>query len=214
MSDRETTNHEFEPRPPDRSDELDDLLQKADWPDPSPAALERLERRWRQISPAAKRSRRPWLLATAAAAVIAVAVGLPMLRHRLATKPAAVVDGQPQAPEPGETRPTQDDGNPDGRPPEVVVVPDGGKSPGKSTPPSSTAHESPPESGTRETKSQEPRKGFRPRTQRQWIAHFRRLDRQLLDMIHRTAGDAKSATAEVDEMPPSDRAIGSSDCPP
>ncbi|MFV1966050.1 MAG: HEAT repeat domain-containing protein, partial [Pirellulaceae bacterium] len=200
------TNHEFEPRRPGRSDELDDLLRKADWPAPPPAALERLERRWRQISSAAKRSQRPWLLVAVAASVVAVAVGLPLLRQPPARKPAAVVGGQPQTPVPGETRTTQDGEKTDRRSPEVIVLPEGDKPPLKSAPPSSPSNASEPKSGTGETKSRGPRKTPRPRTQRQWIAHFRRLDRQLLDAIHRTADDGEIVTAEVAEMPPSDRA--------
>lgn len=82
--------------PSQSPDPLDELLQQASWPDPSPAALNRLERTWDAISPARRRNLRP--IAAAAAAVVLIAgAGLAIwLSRPPAPRPAPVVIAQPQ----------------------------------------------------------------------------------------------------------------------
>lgn len=77
--------------PSQSPDPLDELLQQASWPDPSPAALNRLERTWDAISPARRRNLRP--IAAAAAAVVLIAI---WLGRSPAPRTVSVVVIQPQ----------------------------------------------------------------------------------------------------------------------
>ena len=67
------------PRPENEPDPLERLLQAAAWPEPDPDRVARLERRWRELSPA--RARRKWQsriavwLAVAAGLLAAIALG-------------------------------------------------------------------------------------------------------------------------------------------
>lgn len=77
-------------------DPLDELLRQASWPEPSPAALHRLEQTWNAISPARRRILGPVAVAVAAVVLIAGA-GLAIWLGRPPTmRPTQVVVAQPQ----------------------------------------------------------------------------------------------------------------------
>ncbi|HEX4795277.1 MAG TPA: hypothetical protein VH370_15890 [Humisphaera sp.] len=76
------------------SDPLDDLLAQAHSPEPSPAAIDRLEDMWDRVSPSRRRSRRP-ILAMAATVLIAGTTAAILLSRQHASHPPIIAVAEP-----------------------------------------------------------------------------------------------------------------------
>ena len=159
-------SNQFEPNDNQReaSDEpLDRLLDSADWPETPPLVLARLEKQWRDVSPASSTRKRLGRLVFAAAATMLLATGI------YALWPNGSAPNDPQIA-------VQEDGGSALSPvdqPQRETVDDAFKPP--------TTDVEQPAPAKKKTDKR------RPRTRRQWLAYLKQADKSVVAAVDRLA---------------------------
>ena len=168
-------SNQFDPHDEQREDPedaLDRLLDAAKWPEAPPLVLARLERQWRDVSPAvnSRRQRRRWMTVAAAAVLISagIYVGWPADDPPV-ERPVAVQERQDVSPEKQTSK-------------RVVSV----------------SSESPVESVERSGSSEKKPKTPRPRTRRQWLTYRDQVDVAVRDAVDNLAATGQWAEEQVE----------------